>query len=156
MTDGIDVLLANLDEYYPGSRTPRRAVDHTPARLSSRDEQLWDSRAYVKRINGVDRETFTMGALAQALGRPIVTVRLWTRKGYIPQAPYRLPTQILEDGRELKGRRLYTRSLIEATVEAFDRRGLIGSVRVEWSKHRDLSMELLETWTKIHAQENGR
>jgi len=156
MASDIDALFDGLDQYYPGSKTKRKAIETPVKQKPVHMEGSWDSRPFIKLINGRERETFTLGALAAALERPVVTVRLWIRKGYIPQAPYRLPSKTLDDGRVQKGRRLYTRALIEATVSAFVERGLLGSVRVEWSEHRDLTIELLETWTRIYNQESGR
>ena len=66
--------------------------------------------------NGTQVEMFTIGSLAQALNRPIITVRHWIKKGYIPASPYRLPTTTDRNGDERKGRRLYTRPMIEAVV----------------------------------------
>lgn len=146
--DPIDRLFfAGLDENYPGSKRKRRTP---PAPVEARQGlEGWDSRPFIKVIRGREMEMFTMGALAAALNRPLVTVRLWTRKGYIPQAPFRLPSRTV-NGREQKGRRLYTRPLIEAAVEAFGKRGLLESPRIEWSQHTDLSIELSETWTRLH------
>lgn len=156
MTDGIEDFFSDLDQFYPGSKKKRRESSHAPVRTASSPAGAWDDHPFIKFMGGKQVEMFTIGALANALGRPVVTIRLWTRKGYIPQAPYRLPDVVLEDGSKQKGRRLYTRALIEATVEAFSSRGLIGSARVEWNQHRDLSIELLESWTKIHDNETSR
>lgn len=158
MPDDIEDFLSDLglDEFYPGSKTKRRGPSQVAVRTTSSPAGAWDEQPFMKFMGGKQVEMFTIGALAKALERPVVTIRLWTRKGYIPQAPYRLPDKVLEGGTKQKGRRLYTRALIEATVEAFQNRGLIGSARVEWSRHRDLSIELLEKWTKIHDQETSR
>lgn len=157
MPSDIAALFEGLDEFYPGSKTKRRGPETSPAKTSrsGNGPEKWDDRPYVKYINGRERETFTLGALAAALDRPIVTVRLWTKKGYIPQAPYRLPTQTLENGRTQQGRRLYTRAMIEATVKAFHDHGVLNKLRVEWSEHRALSIELFETWTRIYNEESG-
>ena len=151
----IDDIFKGLNDYYPGSKTKRKSIEPTLAYRRSMARSTWDSKPFPKLINGVEHEMFTLGAMSDALERPIVTVRLWTRKGHIPQAPYRLPTTTMEDGSLLKGRRLYTRALVEATVKAFEDRGLIGSARVEWNEHKDLTIELLETWTRIHERENS-
>jgi hypothetical protein len=143
----------DLDVFYPGSKRRRRDVEpvkHTPVI----EEERWDAHPYVKHLNGRDMEFFAAGSLAQALGRPLVTVRLWERKGYIPAAPFRLPKSVVH-GREVLGRRLYTRALIQATVEAFERHGLMGKDRIPWSEHMDLPIELLETWGRIHASETA-
>lgn len=141
----------DLDAFYPGSKRKRRDLS-AEKKAPSIKEERWDSHPHLKILNGKDVEFFTAGSLAEALGRPLVTVRLWERKGYIPAAPFRLPRQVV-NGREVLGRRLYTRGLIEAAVKAFERRGLMGKVRINWSEHMDLPIELLEEWTKIHASE---
>lgn len=156
MPDDIEDFFSDLEEFYPGSKRKRREPGEAPVRKTSSPAGAWDEQPFIKHMGGKQVEMFTIGALSKALERPVVTIRLWTRKGYIPQAPYRLPDTVLEDGTKQKGRRLYTRALIESAVEAFNKRGLIGSARVEWNQYRDLSIELLEEWTKIHAAETSR
>ena len=87
-----------------------------------------------------------------ALGRPLVTVRLWERKGYIPRAPYRLKSMIV-DGKKKPGWRMYSRDIILSTINSFQSRGLLEKPRIDWDRHTDLSIELLENWTKIHKTE---
>ena len=99
-------------------------------------------------------ELFSAGAFALALGRPLVTVRLWERKGYIPRAPYRLKSMLV-DGVKKPGWRMYSRTMIVATLEAFEARGLIEAPRIDWNRHNDLSIELMETWKRIHDQETN-
>jgi len=134
----------------PGSRHARRA--DTPEAQKKRKQAFgesngWDENPVIKTLNGVETELFTIGALATALEKQIVTIRLWEKKGYIPIAPYRLRSKEL-NGQKVKGNRVYTRELIEITIEEFERRGLIGSARVEWSKLRDLTSVLLDRWSE--------
>lgn len=136
-----------IGKFYPGSRKVR-PIRITPA---VRQAQDWDAVSYTKTIGGQPREFFTIGALAAALQRPVVTIRTWTRKGYIPQAPYRLPARMV-NGREQKGRRLYTRSMVESTVSAFAERGLLDALRIEWSEHPDLPIALAETWARLYNE----
>ena len=103
--------------------------------------------------NGKDVELFTVGALAQALGRPFVSIRVWNENGYLPKAPYRLPTKKNKHGEEHKGRRLYSRAMIEAAVAIFDKAGLLEVKRIEWSLHQQVSIELAEIWSKILKKE---
>jgi len=151
--DNLDKFIADLDEYYPGSRNKRRPLDpdvkpKKPANLGS-----WDADPQVKKLpNGKTVELYSVGALCQALGRPVVTVRLWERKGYIPRAPYRLKSMIV-DGVKKPGWRMYSKAMIEETVKQFHARGLIGAPRVDWNRHPELSIELTEAWKKIHDQE---
>ena len=96
---------------------------------------------------------FTVGALAKALGRPFITIRKWNEEGYLPSCPYRLPTTQNKNGEDHKGRRLYSRAMIETAVELFNKAGLLHVKRIEWSLHQKLVKELAEAWTNILAQE---
>lgn len=147
---------ADLDRYYPGSKHTRRTL--TPEyKVKPRqvDDDAWDAKPIKKRLpNGREIELFTIGALEKALGRPLVTIRLWERKGYIPRAPYRLREAVV-NGKKVPGRRMYSRALIEETVAAFERHGLMNKPRVEWKYHEGLSIELLEAWKRIHGSETA-
>lgn len=132
----------------PGSRQPRR----DPSELSEKRKKKalgetngWDADPLVKLLKGVETELFTIGALAMALEKEIVTIRLWEKKGYIPNAPYRLRSKSL-NGKKVNGNRAYTRRLIEIAIEEFARRGLLGAARVEWKKHEDLTEALISRW----------
>lgn len=148
MTDTIDDMFGGLDAFYPGSRRRRREVIESVSRRVS-DEGSWQDRAVTKSIHGSERPMYTIGALAQALGKSEKSVRLWTTKGYFPNAPYRMPAVVGSDGVKRAGRRLYTKEMVEAAVVAFERRGLLDSPRIEWSRHPDLAHELLESWREI-------
>lgn len=144
MTNALDSLFAEfaeIDARYPGSKKPRR-----PVPPSNPAQESWDSTPILKKHNGVDTEFFTAGALAKALGKSTVTIRLWERHGHIPQAPYRLPGYTDTKGALRPGKRVYTRSLIEATIEEFSRRDLLGAARVEWKYHVNLTIALVERW----------
>ena len=150
--DLIDDVLKDLDAYYPGSKKKRQANPKTEVK-----EALpggWDSKPYKKTLpNGKDIEMFTVGALAAALGRPFVSVRVWNKEGYLPPAPYRLPTKENKNGEPHKGRRLYSRAMIEAAVSVFEARGLLEVRRIDWEEHRTLSSEIAGTWEKIRQEE---
>jgi len=154
MTDDyIENAFADLDVFYPGSKRKRRdsaapkSVDHV-------EIQQWDAKPQVKTLpNGKDVELFTVGALAQALGRPFVSIRVWNEKGYLPKAPYRLPTKKNVHGEDHKGRRLYSRAMIEAAVQLFNKAGLLQVKRIDWAVHRNLSIEIAEAWSNILATE---
>jgi hypothetical protein len=151
----IDRLLSELDEYYPGSKRKRRPLNPEAKRPKVKEEGSWDSNPQSKKLpNGSVVELFSAGAFALALGRPLVTVRLWERKGYIPRAPYRLKSMLV-DGVKKPGWRMYSRTMIVATLEAFEARGLIEAPRIDWNRHNDLSIELMETWKRIHDQETN-
>lgn len=137
----IDAAFADLDVYYPGSKRKRREalVTEAPADVE------WDSRPVVKTYKGKTTEFFMTQALAKALGKSTVTIRLWERNAYIPKAPFRLPGYE-RAGKKVPGKRVYTRELIEIAVEEFAKRGLLGSARVEWKHHDDLTIALVERW----------
>jgi len=48
---------------------------------------------------------------------------------------------------------MYSRAIIESTILSFESRGLLEAPRIDWNRHPDLSIELMETWSKIHSQE---
>lgn len=135
----------------PGSKQLRRA----PSGLSEKrraklqgETNGWDANPIIKSLRGVETEVFTIGALARALEKQIVTIRLWEKKGYLPSAPYRLRSKSL-NGKKVLGNRVYTRELIEVVIQEFERRGLLGSARVEWSQHEDLTADIVSRWKAI-------
>jgi hypothetical protein len=151
--DQVNRLLSELDEYYPGSKRKRRPLNPEAKKPKVKEEGSWDSDPQSKKLpNGNVVELFSAGAFALALGRPLVTIRLWERKGYIPRAPYRLKSPIV-NGVKKPGWRMYSRAIVEATIEAFEARGLIEAPRIDWNRHPDLSLELMDTWKHIHDQE---
>jgi hypothetical protein len=148
--DIIDSVIADLDNFYPGSKRKRRV----PEVVEQKTEVAWDSNPQVKPLpDGRDIELFTVGALAQALNRPFITIRKWNEKGYLPTPPYRLPTKKDKNGDEHKGRRLYSRAMIEATIALFAQFGVLQATRIDWSAHRQLTNEIAEAWRKIQAEE---
>lgn len=138
---------AGLDKA-PGSKQTRRP--ETSKSVARRQQVMgesngWDANPIIKIFKGAETELFTVGALAHALGKKIVTVRLWERKGYIPAAPFRLRSKEL-NGQKVNGNRVYTRELIEIALEEFAVRGLLGSARVEWNQLEDLTEAITRRW----------
>lgn len=132
----------------PGSKQKRR--ESTPTADKRRKQAFgesngWDEHPIIKTLKGVETEVFTVSALALALDKKIVTIRLWEKKGYIPIAPYRLRSKSL-NGKKVNGNRVYTRELIEIAIEEFSKRNLLGAARVEWSKLEDLTEALVDRW----------
>mgnify|MGYP003334854917 CR=1 FL=1 len=140
-------------EYVPGSKKKRREPDQKVSRRKSGESNGWDETPIIKTLGGKETEVFTIGALAHALEKSIVSVRLWERKGYIPRAPYRLRSKTLK-GQKTGGNRVYTRALIEATIDEFAKRGLLGTARVEWNQHDDLTDALVKRWKEITETES--
>ena len=154
-TDPFEDIFGPLDEFYPGSKKKRRPVNPEVERKKkeTKDQDSWDSSPQLKTLpNGTTVELFSAGTFASALGRPLVTIRLWERKGYIPRAPYRLKSIIVK-GEKKPGWRMYSRAMIESAIQSFQSRSLLEAPRIDWDRHTDLSMELFESWTKIHSQE---
>ena len=149
-----EILEAFADlEYLPGSKRKRKEPDAKVSRPKKGENNGWDSNSIIKTLGGKETEVFTIGALAQALEKTIVTIRLWERKGYIPRAPYRLRSKTVK-GQKTGGNRVYTRALIESAIEEFSRRGLLGSVRVEWNQQAELTDALVKRWKEIVNQES--
>jgi hypothetical protein len=135
----------------PGSKKTRRPASTetgTKRGKLSKESNGWDENPTIKLLKGVETEVFPISALAKALDKQIVTIRLWEKKGYIPIAPYRLRSKSLK-GNKVMGNRVYTRVLIEITIEEFAKRGLLGSARVEWSLHPDLTDVLVKRWKDV-------
>lgn len=139
----------------PGSRHARvatnPATDKRRAKVMGESEG-WDSNPIIKTLGGKEVEFFTIGALATALEKEIVTIRYWERKGYIPTAPYRLRSKMLQ-GKKVNGNRVYTRELIDIIIEEFTKRGLLGTARVEWKRHDDLTTVLVDRWQESTKRE---
>jgi hypothetical protein len=142
MSIDIDEVFADL---YPGSKQRRRSVERPRTEV----EPAWDATPTIKVFNGKPTEFFNLGALAKALGKKPVSIRLWERRGYLPAAPYRLPGFTDSQGTEIPGRRLYSRALIDVVVDEFTKRDLLGKRRVEWKHHSDLTITIAERWKKI-------
>jgi len=150
--DYIEKAFADLYEYYPGSKKKRKPpVQKEPEIKVSLD---WDTNPTKRTLpNGTDVDMFMIGALAAALGRPIITIRTWIKEGYLPSAPYRLPVKKDINGKDHLGKRLYSRAMIEAAVELFRKFGVLEVKRIDWSQHRNLSNEIAEAWSNIRADE---
>jgi hypothetical protein len=151
--DEIEKAFADL-EYLPGSMKKKRREEYPKvSRRKAGETNGWDETPIMKTLGGKETEVFTIGALAHALEKSLVTIRLWERKGYIPRAPYRLRSKTLK-GQKTGGNRVYTRPLIEATIDEFARRGLLGTARVEWNQHEDLTEALVKRWKEITSTES--
>lgn len=139
----------------PGSKQPRRPSTEEADKRRAKamgESNGWDASPIIKTLHGVETEVFTIAALAAALEKQVVTIRLWEKKGYIPIAPYRLRSKSL-NGTKVSGNRVYTRALIEIAIEEFNRRGLLGSARVEWSLLEDLTEALVVRWRESLQRE---
>jgi hypothetical protein len=153
--DLIETSFADLDDYYPGSKRKRKAPVQKDPEVKL--DKGWDARPYKKTLpNGTDIEMFTIGALASAVGRPVITIRTWIKEGYIPASPYRLSDTVDKYGAKRPGRRMWSRAMIETFVGLLDKAGLLYASRIEWSEHRQLSKEIAEAWSEIRANETTK
>lgn len=151
--DEIEKAFADL-EYKPGSKQKRRTINPEVSRKRAlKEDTTWDSSGIMKQLNGKETEVFTIGAMAQALEKSIISIRSWEKRGYLPRAPYRLRAKTL-NGVKVAGNRVYTRKLIEIVIEEFSKRGLLGVSRVEWSQHHDLTLAITSRWTENVANES--
>jgi hypothetical protein len=135
-------------ELAPGSKTKRRSVTPESQKIRAKilgESNGWDATPIIKTIKGVETELFTVGALAMALEKTVVTIRFWEKKGFFPHAPYRLRSKSL-NGNKVNGNRVYTRELINIAIQEFTQRGLLGSARIEWRKHEDLTDAIIRRW----------
>jgi hypothetical protein len=150
--DFIESMFSDVDQYYPGSKRKRKEKVEPKREIEPKD--LWDKHPRVITLpNGKGIEMFTIGALAEALGRPIITIRSWIKEGHLPASPYRLPASKNANGELRQGNRLYSRTMVEKAIEMFEKAGLLYVKRIDWPAHKQLSAELAEAWSNIRADE---
>lgn len=115
-------LAEDVEEFYPGSRHaivrhPNRVPDSPP------DPDRWDAKPKILKVGGVDKEFFTVGQLALALGgRKPVTIRKWERTGVIPKPTFVKPS---DDPRGQ--RRLYSRAQVEGMRKIAEEEGVLST-----------------------------
>ena len=106
---------ADLEQPYPGRRKPmNRDIKPVPV-----DSDVWDSHPIKYLVEGEEREFFFIGALAQALGYSVQSIRAWEASGLLPNTPYRPPRtkgKPQAGGRSHKGKRLWTRDQINGIL----------------------------------------
>lgn len=105
------------DLTYPGGKNPQRQ-QVAPAPVPA--EPDWDARPVVKVVRGTEIELFPVGALAKALNRAAVTMRMWEREQLIPKATFRLANK-----NNVGGRRYYTRPQIEGIRRIAEEEGCL-------------------------------
>lgn len=139
----------------PGSKKVRKEPNSLSQKRRAKimgESNGWDANPIVKTVQGQPTDFFTIGSLAHALEKQVVTIRTWEKKGYIPLAPYRLRSKSL-NGSKVNGNRAYTRELINIAIEEFDVRGLLGTARVEWKVHEDLTEAIVRRWKEATNRE---
>lgn len=143
------------DEFYPGSKKKRPEL---PGSVIEFHSESWRDGGYDKNVGGKTVRFYTVGSLATALGVSVQGIRKWIAAGYIPDAPYRLPAnmKITKLGEGVSGRRLYTEEMIDAAVDVFQDRGLLGVRRVEWKYHDDVSIEIHQRWKSLMEKNSAQ
>ena len=101
-------------------------------------------RRLVAQVDGRLVECCTIGELAEALGRSVITVRKLERAGVLPPAPLTLPSD-----KPQAVRRLYPLALVEAVREVAVRENF--GTRRPSSRFQEQSTELYEAWTSVMA-----
>jgi len=111
-------------ENFPGSKPPVNRSNVIPLNDSV---PIWDVDHRVVLLGPTGpKEWFTIGALATALGRKEVTIRMWETKGLMPHTPFRRPPPSNPlPGKAAKGRRLWTRAQIEGVLRIAQEEGVI-------------------------------
>lgn len=137
-------------ETYPGSKRLRRAAPEVIEQVS---EDWQDTNYTTKILPGVGKvRVYSVGALANALGVSVRTIREWTIRGAIPDAPYRLPSNMLVKGERKAGRRLYPAPYIEAVVKVMAKHELLGRGPVDWDNHYEATQEIVMEWKRIKSK----
>lgn len=141
---------AALDDlFYPGSKRRRPAAPRPPQ--AAQKDTSWAENPVnrkVRLVRGREMEFFTIGALADALGKRPVTIRKWISEGVIPDASYRTPP--VAHTRGDAGRRLWTRRQIEALVQIATRCGMLSKKQLT-HEEMDVFKKAVWTWWKKHA-----
>lgn len=136
--------------FYPGSKRSRRdALPTQPARTMADWELKASRKTYL--IGGRQVHLYRISALALALGKSEITIRQWMRDGYLPNT-FRLSAADARDDLKRGAHRMFTHEMIQAAVDAFAKRGLLGAPRVEWSTHPELPVEILAAWQRISRE----
>lgn len=144
-----DDLFPGDEEFYPGSKKKRKEKANSNVEFIP-DE--WRDNYNLKTINGQEVRMYTIGALATALGVSVPAIRKWIKLGYLPQAPYRLPSNMVVNGQKVSGRRLYTEETIQAVVDIFEEEGVLGSSRIDWGSHEEIPIKVIEAWQDLLNQ----
>lgn len=153
MVDAVDKFFSGLEdqdksvEFYPGSKKQRRESIIPPPASSA---EPWEGDYFLKTINGSQVRMYTIGSLAKAIRRSSNSVRSWIRLGYIPNAPWRLPSYEV-DGQTVPGRRLWSRSMVDSLVFIFASHDLLDKKRVEWKRYPDIPALINKEWERIYA-----
>lgn len=137
---------------FPGKTPPKNRAEGN-RRISSSFDIFEGIPKKLLSVNGEKKEFYTIGSLAQIVGRTPLAVRKWERKGWIPAPTYRStkPSGHSSVNHKNKGYRLYSREQVELIYQSLDMNGLIGIRNTGWREpHRWLSFieHVRENWPK--------
>jgi hypothetical protein len=136
---------------YPGSKQPvkqylkKEAVP--PVELGPPFRQY--------RIRGQDKarivNMYTVGQLAEALGRKAVTIRRWENEGVIPVAPFTAPSEFKQGTR-----RLYSEAHVLGIIDIAREEGILDDLgkKVGRTNFRDKTRKLFEELLLDHQKGN--
>lgn len=99
------------EEHRRGRAAPEKLADEMNSLLGE---------PRVMMCRGQKRDFYTIGALARALNRSVVTIRKWQDKGFMPKPTFIAPTEALGGGI-----RLYTREQISGLRKIAADEGLL-------------------------------
>lgn len=134
MKDVLD-LFGDLPDY-PGKRAPKNRPDVKTGAVHRADNPLEGVQKRVLTIKGEKRDFYTVGGLAQVVGRTALTIRSWERKGWIPAPTYRSakPSGHQDVNTSKKGYRLYSKEQVLVIYESLETQGLIGTRNGSWQE----------------------
>lgn len=168
MSDLIDSLFEEGDDFYPGSKrkiAKKPLPASTPRPHTSSDrfdiEEYELGRSVVKTIMGRQVRLYTIQSLASVINKSVVSIRLWERKRLLPPAPFR--AKAAPGARNsVAGRRYYNDASLEAAWEVFRKPrdgfpdGLLDAPRVEWQKTPEITREIRDAWDKVILDFRGQ
>lgn len=122
---------------YPGKTPPKNRSAKSSKALDIED-RFNGAKGKTFRVNGEDRQFFSVGELAKCLNRKPVTIRMWEQKGWIPKATYRTPTPKGQQipGKTLKGRRLYSLEQVEFLMDAIEHFKIDDPNKANWASFK--------------------
>jgi len=122
---------------FPGKRQPKNRLKEKVTKELAIDRfNGATSKKYI--INGQERQMFTLGEVAKALGKSASTLRVWEHRGWLPKASYRTPPPKGEQipGKTSRGRRLYTLVQVEFLLEAMEQFNIYEINHGDWDGFR--------------------
>jgi len=134
-------------EYYPGTR---RRIAPGPAESAEPpvepDPDAWDAHPRPHQIGGVEVLFYPIGALAKALNRKPVTIRMWEQSGVLPRSLFR--------SRHDQGAgkaRLYPRMLIEGLIKIAEDEGLFDGAPIASTRFTPRAIELYHSVNALYG-----